>query len=88
MVLDKIAAEMVRVCVSNGNTTLERAESFDTLMRALDMVKTGVSVNTAKDTVIGNMGDGRVSGTHRVVITSVPRGKITARKVHIEEVSE
>lgn len=86
--LDKIAAEMVRVCQANGNTSLERAESFDALMRALDQIKTGVSVNTAKSNVIGNMGDGRISGSHRVVISSAQRGSMTVRKVHIEEVSE
>ena len=86
--LDKIAAEIVRVCQINGATSLERAESFDTIMRALDMVKTGVSVNTAKNTVIGNMGEGRVSGSNRVVISSALRGKMTVRKVHIEDAEE
>lgn len=86
--LDKIASEMARVCQSNGNTSPDKAESFDTLMRALDTIKTGVSVNSAKDMVIGGMGDGRISGDVRVVISSVPRGKLTVRKVHIEEVSE
>lgn len=86
--LDRIAEEVVRVCQINGATSLERAESFDTIMRALDVVKTGVSVNTAKNTVIGNMGEGRVSGSHRVVISSAIRGKMTVRKVHIEGVEE
>lgn len=85
--LDKIASEMARVCQSNGNTNPDKAESFDTLMRALDTIKTGVSVNSAKDMVIGGMGEGRISGEVRVVISSVPRGKLTVRKVHIEEVS-
>lgn len=84
--LDRIAEEMVRVCQNNGNTSPELAESFDTLIRALDVIKTGVSVNSAKDLVVGNMGDGRVSGSYRIVISSVPRGKLTVRKVHIEEV--
>lgn len=84
MGLDKIAAEMARVCVNNGNTSPERAESFDVLIRALDTVRTGVSVNTAKDQVIGGMGTGRVTGDYRVVISSVPRGKLTVRKVHVE----
>lgn len=86
--LDKIAAEIVRVCQINGATSLERAESFDTIMRALDMVKTGVSVNTAKNTVIGHMGEGRISGSNRVVISSALRGKMTVRKVHIEDFAE
>lgn len=86
VVLDKIAAEMVRVCLNNGNTTMEKAETFDTLIRALDQIRTGVSVNTAKDMVIGGMGEGRISGESRLVISSVPRGKMTVRKVYVEEV--
>lgn len=86
--LDRVAAEMIRVCLMNGNTSLERAESFDTLMRALDPIKTGVSVNTAKDMVVGGMGESRVSGENRVVISSVQRGKLTARRVFVEGVSE
>jgi hypothetical protein len=86
--LDRVAAEMIRVCLKNGNTTLERAESFDTLMRALDPIRTGVSVNTAKDMIVGGMGESRVSGENRVVISSVQRGKLTARRVFVEAVSE
>lgn len=86
--LDKIAAEMARVCVANGHTTAETAASFDGLFRALDPVKTGVSVNTAKDAAMSDMGSGREIHGQRIVITTVPRGKLTVRKVHVEGVRD
>ena len=86
--LDRIAAEMVRVCQANGNTDVERAETFDRLMTALDPIKTGVSVTKAKSMVVGELGSGRVVGGNRVVITTVPRGQLTVRKVHVEAVED
>lgn len=86
--LDRVAAEMVRVCSRNGNTSPEKAESFDRLIQSLDLVKTGMSVTKTKALVIGEFGTERILGGQRVVISTIPRGSLTVRKVHIETVSE
>lgn len=81
---ERIAREIARVCAANGHTSEETASSFDAIMRALDPIRTGVSVNTAKTIAASELGDGCEIDGGRLVISTVPRGKLTVRKVHIE----
>ncbi|WP_091738905.1 AAA family ATPase [Phenylobacterium immobile] len=86
--LDKIAAELVRVCLLNGHTTPEKAGALDAVARGLDPVKTGFKVNKTKDLIVGEMGLVRRSGDHLVIISTVDRGSLTVRRVHAEAVSD
>jgi hypothetical protein len=86
--LDRIAAELVRVCLLNGYTSPETAGAMDAVVRGLDVTKTGFRVNKTKDIVIGEMGLRRISGSHELVISTVERGSLTVRKVHAEAVPD
>ena len=82
--VDRIADEIVRVCRANGHLSFDKAGALDAICKSLNEVATGVSKNTAKDIVTGEIGEGIDRDGWRVVITTVPHGKYTLRKVHVE----
>lgn len=86
--LQRIAEEMARVCVANGHASLETAVTFDAIFRALDPIKTGFGIAAAKDIASQGMGQGWKTDAGSVVITTIPRGSQTIRKVHFEEVND
>lgn len=83
--VDKIAAEMVRICVLNGHTERQQAGSLDGILKAMDDVKTGIKATVARDLVTAEMGQGWTTADAEIVIFNVPRGKLTVRKIYVEE---
>lgn len=83
--VDKIASEMVRICILNGHTERQQAGSLDSILKAMDDVKTGIKVTVARDLVTAEMGQGWTTPDAEIVIFNVPRGKLTVRKIYVEE---
>lgn len=84
--IDRIAAEIVRICLDSGYTDRDMAAPLDTILKALDIAKTGVKSTVAREMVTAEMGQGCVIEDNEIVIFNVPRGKLLVRKVYVEKV--
>lgn len=83
--LDRISAEIVRVCRKNGYTSEASAMALDAVVSALDQVKTGVGKTKARDLITGHMNDVHGHEDAVIVITHASRGKYRSRTIHVEE---
>lgn len=85
LILDRISAEIVRVCRKNGYTSEATAMALDAVVSALDQVKTGVGKTKARDLITGHMNDVHGHEDAVIVITHASRGKYRSRTIHVEE---
>lgn len=81
---DRLSAEIIRVCELNGHTSPGSAAALDAICGAADQKRLGVSNRKAKDVIIGEFGPDSRWGGYRIIVTNLPRGAQTVRRIHVE----
>lgn len=84
VLIDRLSAEIVRVCERNGWTKPERAASLDTLVSALDVIKTGVRSTKSKGLIIGQMAPVHGYEEWAIIVSEMAAGPMIRRRIHIE----